>query len=73
MPNFLIKLLNWVTNDKAFNAGENPTEVQTDGLRKCLALTECIVAVSRNIFTPFHLGLAIQVYHEFGSKILLNF
>ena len=30
MPNSLIKLLNWVTNEKAFNAGENPTEVQTD-------------------------------------------
>jgi hypothetical protein len=30
MLNSLIKLLNWVTNEKAFNAGENPTEVQTD-------------------------------------------
>jgi hypothetical protein len=31
----LIKLLNWVTNDNAFNAGDNPPEMQTDGLRKC--------------------------------------
>jgi len=35
MPNSLIKLLNWVTHDKAFNAGDNPPEIQTDGLRKC--------------------------------------
>jgi len=68
MPNSLIKLFNWVTNDKAFNAGDNPPEMQTDGLRKCLELTECIVAISRNMFTPFHLGLAIQVYREFDLK-----
>jgi hypothetical protein len=35
MPNTLIKLLNWVTNDKAFNAGDNTPEMQTDGLREC--------------------------------------
>ncbi len=31
----LMKVLNWVTNDNAFNAGDNPPEMQTDGLRKC--------------------------------------
>jgi hypothetical protein len=35
MPNSLIQLLHWATNDKAFNAGDNIPEVQTDGLRKC--------------------------------------
>ena len=30
------------------------------------------MAISRNRFTPFHLGLAIQVYHEFGSKNLVE-
>jgi hypothetical protein len=64
MPNSLIKLLNWVTNDKAFNAGDNPSEMQTDGVRKCLELIEHIVTFSRNMFTPFHLGLVIQVYRE---------
>jgi hypothetical protein len=33
MPNSLIQLLNWVTNDTVFNAGDNPPEMQTDGLR----------------------------------------
>jgi len=65
MPNSLIKLLKWVTNDKAFNAGDNLPEMQTDGLRKCLELIECIVDISRNMFTPFNLGLALQVYHAF--------
>ena len=35
MPNSLIQLLNWVTNDKTFNAGDNTPEMQTDDLRKC--------------------------------------
>jgi hypothetical protein len=46
----------------------NPTEMQTDGLRKCLELIKCIVAISRNMLTPFHLGLAIQVYRELNSE-----
>ena len=46
----------------------NPTEMQTDSLRKCLELIKCIVAISRNMFTPFHLGLAIQVYRELNSE-----
>jgi len=68
MPNSLIKLFNWVTNDKDFNAGDNTPELQTHGLRKCLELIECIVAINRDMFTctSFHLGLAIQVYREFG-------
>jgi hypothetical protein len=40
MPNSLIILLNWVTNDKAFNADDNPPEMQIDGLKKCLELID---------------------------------
>ena len=72
MPNSLIKLLNWVTNDKAFNAGDNTPEMQTDGLRECQEQIEYIVAISCNMFTPFHLGLAIQVYREFDLKKFRN-
>jgi hypothetical protein len=50
MPNSLIKLLNWVTNDKAFNAGDNPSEMQTDGVRKCLELIEHIVVICLLLF-----------------------
>jgi len=46
----------------------NPTEMQTDGLRKCLELIKCIVTIGRNMFTPFRLGLAIQVYRELNSE-----
>ena len=56
IPNSLIKLLNCVTNDKAFNAGDNTPAMQTDGLRKCYEQIECIVAISRNMLRSFILA-----------------
>ena len=72
MPVSLVKLLSWITDEKAFSTCTVPSNIKTESVRKCLALTECIVATSRSIITPFHLGLAIQVYHEFGSKRLIE-
>lgn len=46
--------------------------MKKESARKCLALTECVVVNSRTILTSFHLGLAIQAYHEFGSKRLIE-
>jgi hypothetical protein len=31
-----------------------------------------IFSVSRDVFTPFHLGLAVQLYHDIGSKQLIE-
>jgi hypothetical protein len=31
-----------------------------------------IVSLSKHTFTPFHLGLAVQLYHEFGSRGLVD-
>ena len=56
MHNSLIKLLNCVTNDKAFNAGDNTPAMQTDGLRKCYEQIEWIVVISRNKLCPFILA-----------------
>ena len=58
-----IKLLKWVTNDKAFNADDNPPGMQIDGLKKCLELIDCIVAISWIMFSRFHVYIAI--YREF--------
>mgnify|MGYP007024910540 CR=1 FL=1 len=68
----VVKLLSWITDEKAFSTCTVPSNIKTESVRKCLALTECIVATSRSIITPFHLGLAIQVKHEFGSKRLIE-
>ena len=72
MPGSLVKCLSWITDERAFKACNIPSDVKKESVRKCLALTECVVANSRTILTPFHLGLAIQVYHEFGSKRLIE-
>jgi hypothetical protein len=31
-----------------------------------------LFSVSRDVFTPFHIGLAIQLYHDIGSKQLIE-
>ncbi|CAC5420190.1 unnamed protein product [Mytilus coruscus] len=72
MPDSLVKLLSWITDEKVFSTCTVPSNVKTERVRKSLALTECIVATSRSILTPLHLGLAIQVYHKFGSKRLIE-
>ena len=73
MPGSLFKLLSWITDEKAFKACSIPSDMKKESVRKCLALTECVVANSRTNLTPFHLGLAIQVYHEFfWSKRLIE-
>ena len=33
---------------------------------------QLIVSLSKHTFTPFHLGLAIQLHHEFGSRRLVD-
>jgi hypothetical protein len=68
MPNSLIKLLNWVTNDKAFNADDNPPEMQIDGLKKCLELIECIVAISRIMF----LRVVSSIYNDLSLPRLMH-
>ena len=73
MPNSLIKLLNWVTNDKAFNAGDNPSEMQTDGVRKCLELIEHIVVICYAPSSwPRHTSI-VKMYKDKELKIAIIF
>ena len=37
-----------------------------------MGITECIFSVSRDVLTPFHLGIAVQLYHDIGSKQLIE-
>ena len=50
----------WLLDDSAFESANDSTSVLIRKLRKCLSLAECIVYVSKNKFTSFHLGLALQ-------------
>ena len=37
-----------------------------------MGITECIFSISKDVFTPFYLGLAVQLYHNVGSKQLIE-
>ena len=55
----------WLLDDCAFESANDSTSVPIGKLRKCLSLAECIVSVSKNKFTSFHLGLALQMVYLF--------
>ena len=38
-----------------------------------MGITECIFSISKEVFfTPLYLGLAVQLYHHFGSMQLIE-
>jgi hypothetical protein len=72
MPSTLTTFLAWLIDDKSFEKANEPHVMSKEKLRKVLGLVESIVSVARCTFTPFHLGLAIELYHEYGSRTLIE-
>jgi hypothetical protein len=72
MPQSLLKFICWLIDEKAYKAASEPYTVPIDKIRKILGITESIVSLSKHTFTPFHLGLAVQLHHEFGSRGLVD-
>ena len=72
MPSTLAKFHAWLIDDKSFEKANEPHVMSKEKLRKVLGLVESIVSVGRCTFTPFHLGLAIELYHEYGSRTLIE-
>ena len=65
LPSSLKIFMCWLLDDSAFESANDSTSVPIGKLRKCLSLAECIVSVSKNKFTSFHLGLALQMVFLF--------
>jgi hypothetical protein len=61
LPSSLKICMCWLLDDCAFESANDSTSVPIGKLRKCLSLAECIVSVSKNKLTVFHLGLALQM------------
>jgi hypothetical protein len=59
-------------DDKSFEKANEPHAMSKKKLRKVLGLVESLVSVARCTFTPFHLGLAIELYHKYGSRTLIE-
>ena len=54
----------WLLDDDAFKTtSKEECKLSHEKQRKCLALSECIVAINNKSFTHFHLGLALQMHH----------
>ena len=54
------------------SAANIPKKISEEKMRKYLSLSECIVPLCKSVITPFQIGLALQLYHEFGSKQLIE-
>jgi hypothetical protein len=65
LPSSLNIFICWLRDDSAFESANDSTSVPIRKLRKCLSLAECIVSVSKNKFTSFNLGLALQMFWFF--------
>jgi len=70
MPPALTKFI--LIDEKSFLAVSNQNQTPIEKMRKCMSLTESIVSLSKYVITPFQIGLALQLYHEFGSKQLVD-
>jgi hypothetical protein len=64
----LTKFICWFLDNKSFKNASEPYNILNDKLQKVMGITECIFSVSRDVLTPFNLGLAVQLYHDIGSK-----
>lgn len=72
VPDALRKFISWLIDEKSFKNPTDDTVTDTSVDRKCVAITECILACHSNKFTPFQLGLAAAVYHQYGSKYVVE-
>ena len=64
--------LSWLVDDNYFHIESDYNALSHDKARKCIAVAEMIISLHKNNFTPFNLGLALQLYHGYGSKHLIE-
>ena len=66
----LYKTIAWLTDEKLFNGAIDVEETNIN--RKCLSIACDITTECTSIFSPKHLGLAVQLHHDFGSRKLIE-
>ena len=65
----LYKALGWLTNETLFSSGADIAE--KDNLQ-CLNIACDITTLATSAMSPKHLGLAVYLHHEFGSRKLVE-
>ena len=75
MPDILYDFITWCTSSKDYENAVSSSDVDEDEKQpdlKVLSICHGIISHSRMVKTPLQLGLAINVYHDFGSKKALG-
>ena len=66
----LYKAIAWLTDEKMYVEAADITDIQHSP--STLAIVCDIITKASKIATPKHLGLAVRLHHEFGSKKLID-
>jgi hypothetical protein len=71
-PPSLMTFLSWLVDGNCFHVESDYNALSHDKARKCIAVAKMIISLHKNNFTPFNLGLALQLYHGYGSNHLIE-
>ena len=64
----LYKAVRWLVDSDLYNSANNPVEINA----KCLNICCDIVTAVTSVWSPKHIGLAVHLHHNFGSRILIE-
>ena len=70
-PLFL-KAIAWLTNPKLHATAGDFAECDQVHVKRCLNIASDIVTLATSVASPKHLGLAVYLQHEFGSRKLID-
>ena len=66
----LVKFVMWLRNKKLFDDALMPEEHKN--LEKCVNIACDIAMLVTGIFSPKHLGLTVDLYHNYGSRKMIE-
>ena len=65
----LLQAVYWLTNENAFQEAGDTEHILN---AKCLAISSGITTLVKSVPSPKHLGLAVHLYNEIGSRHLIE-
>ena len=68
----LIKFLLWLISLDQYNTFSDVETAPDMVLRQAITLSDMILSANKKAMTPLHVGLAVHLYHEYGSRNLIE-
>ena len=72
IPKQLAVAMKWLIDKNAFESADPDFPVSEEVKRIYLTLAECIAFSTHGVMTPFHIGLAVQLHHEYGKRAIID-